>query len=257
MLVLLVALQLSTTNCIPTYTGGMNCTTMTQPPLPPPPPPPSPPPLTPPPPPIQMAPIHMPDMSQTPPQATGSGCALCNLISILDAGSKKRHAKAVGQMLAKGDCVGAEKYALQKGDLDLADRVKARCAPAAREYAKPMPETIGVQATENWLFVDEYKDSLTFYVDPHSIRDEGAYVSYWSRIVFPADQSVREIRALNFYKCRDRMNAIKKLVVYSRDGQVENLPTEDRDLKFETLEPTTQAERSLFNAACSPHSASK
>lgn len=100
MILLLLAWQLSSTNCMPTANGGQTCTTMTT-----------------------------PDMSQTSPRRS-SGCALCNLISDLD---KKRHERAVGKMLANGDCAGAEQYALQKGDLDLADRVKGYCE------ARPVP----------------------------------------------------------------------------------------------------------------------
>jgi hypothetical protein len=106
MLVLLFAAQLSSTNCIPDYTGGMMCTTLSTP---------------------QM---HVPDMSQEPARSS-SGCGLCNLISILDGSAKKRHEKAVGKMLAKGDCEGAERYALQKGELDLAEQAKAYCAETA------------------------------------------------------------------------------------------------------------------------------
>jgi len=98
MLFLLVAAQLTSTNCIPMGNGAVSCTTMST-----------------------------PDMSQTTQQSSG-GCGLCNLMSVLDSTTEKRHKKAVGSMLAKGDCVGAERYALQKGDLDLADRVRSYCA---------------------------------------------------------------------------------------------------------------------------------
>jgi hypothetical protein len=68
-----------------------------------------------------------PDMS-APATSDANHCGLCNLVSILGQTANQRHAKAVGQMLANGDCAGAEKYALQKGDLDLVDRVDAYCA---------------------------------------------------------------------------------------------------------------------------------
>jgi len=37
------------------------------------------------------------------------------------------HRQIVGNMLAKGNCVGAQQYALRTGDLDLAQQVKAYC----------------------------------------------------------------------------------------------------------------------------------
>jgi len=89
---------MSTTNCTPDAVGGANCTTITT-----------------------------PDMSQEPAEADRGHCALCNLISIFQGDAKKRHARAVGKMLAEGNCVGAEQYALEKGDLDLADKVKDFC----------------------------------------------------------------------------------------------------------------------------------
>ena len=98
MIILLIALQLTSTNCVPDVMGGAHCTT-----------------------------LSTPDVSQTTPSSEGNHCSLCNLISIFEGDANKRHARAVGKMLAKGDCSGAEKYALEKGDLDLADRVKAYC----------------------------------------------------------------------------------------------------------------------------------
>jgi hypothetical protein len=103
-----MALQLTSTNCIPTGNGTVQCTTMTT-----------------------------PDMSQDSGKSAGGHCGLCNLISIFDGDAKKRHAKAVGKMLSKGDCAGAEKYALEKGDLDLADRVREYCplaTPATSDW---------------------------------------------------------------------------------------------------------------------------
>jgi hypothetical protein len=84
--------------------------------------------------------MQVPDMSQEPARSS-NGCGLCNLISILDAGAKKRHEKTVGKMLAKGDCAGAERYALQKGELDLAERAEAYCA----EHA---PASVGSKETD-------------------------------------------------------------------------------------------------------------
>lgn len=56
-----------------------------------------------------------------------NSCRICSFVQMLKGDPKKRHQKEVGKLLADGDCAGAEKYALENGELDLADRVKAHC----------------------------------------------------------------------------------------------------------------------------------
>jgi len=125
MLFLLLALQMSTTNCTPDAVGGANCTTITT-----------------------------PDMSQEPAEADRGHCALCNLISIFQGDAKKRHARAVGKMLAEGNCVGAEQYALEKGDLVSAvRRLKAQGGPGLLIMGSG---EIVSQLTEAGL-IDEYQ----------------------------------------------------------------------------------------------------
>ena len=104
MLFLLIALQVSTTNCHPDYLGGMRCTTNT--------------------------PVQMPPLSQTPIQTDNdSGTVLGTAVGELLTGTGDRHVKSrIGKMLAKGDCAGAEKYALQKGRFDLLGVVREYCA---------------------------------------------------------------------------------------------------------------------------------
>jgi hypothetical protein len=96
MSVLFLVLQLSTTNCIGTAHGGMNCTTMA-------------------PPSYQAAP-------------TDGDASLGTGLGELLTGTGDRHVKRqIGKMLANGDCAGAEKYALTKGRLDLAQQVRSYC----------------------------------------------------------------------------------------------------------------------------------
>ena len=182
--------------------------------------------------------------------ARGSGGGF-NWLDALGISPNRRREKAVGKLLAAGDCAGAEKYALENGEFELLDRVKEHCEqPTSMVASRAAHET-------NWLLLAGEVGGFAFYADPDSIRDQGTHVAYWSRIMFPPDNLLREIRTLNFYRCRERTNAIKYMIVYSRDGTVENIDTEDRDLKFEPLEPKTDAEQSLYNSACAPRSASK
>jgi hypothetical protein len=175
-------------------------------------------------------------------------CGLCNLISIFDRSAKDRHAKTVGKMLAKGDCAGAEKYALQKGDFDLADRVRARCSAS---NPKPTETAVaGKPMAAKWLLLETAQNGTAFYVDPESIHDEGAYHSYVTHVVYPATDSLRETSVLSFFRCGNRTNAVKKFVDYHRDGNVETYTVEDNDLKFERLEKGTDAEETLISAAC-------
>ena len=69
-----------------------------------------------------------------------NSCRICNAVKLIRGDPKARNAKKVGKLLAAGDCAGAEKYALEAGDLDLADRVKARCAPSAAPPATAQPQ---------------------------------------------------------------------------------------------------------------------
>jgi TRAP-type uncharacterized transport system substrate-binding protein len=60
---------------------------------------------------------------------SGSGEALGTALGQLISGTNPNHIRSrIGKMLAKGDCAGAEQYALQKGELDLAQQVKNYCA---------------------------------------------------------------------------------------------------------------------------------
>jgi hypothetical protein len=99
MLVLLLAFQLATTNCTPTAYGGLNCMTTD---------------LTPP-------PIPNDDWG---------------LAAAIERGRQNHRNKTVGQMLASGDCAGAEKYALDRGDFPLVGTVRAYCAQAGTAVAQ-------------------------------------------------------------------------------------------------------------------------
>lgn len=88
MIALLLALQISTTSCVQTTTGGQSCITTG-------------------------GNTHYvdPDWGTAFKQARD-----------------RRIKSAVGKLLANGDCEGALQYALRKGRLDLADAVRAYCA---------------------------------------------------------------------------------------------------------------------------------
>jgi hypothetical protein len=58
-----------------------------------------------------------------------NNCPICNVVKLFRGDPKARHNKAVGKLLANGDCAGAKKYALENGAFELADRVKAYCEP--------------------------------------------------------------------------------------------------------------------------------
>jgi hypothetical protein len=68
-----------------------------------------------------------------------NSCRICGLISALGGDAKERHRKAVGKMLATGDCVAAEKYALEKGDFELAEYAKSYCARSPAASVAPAP----------------------------------------------------------------------------------------------------------------------
>lgn len=113
MLLVLLALQMATTNCNPNATGGVNCTTMSTPPLPQAvtrPPEPAPLPQAPP----------LPERGQSP----AAGWQMIGLIERLnDRGLRKK----IGRMIAAGDCKGAAKLAYEKGWLDVGAEIKQTC----------------------------------------------------------------------------------------------------------------------------------
>jgi hypothetical protein len=117
MLFLLLALQMSTTNCIPDYTGGANCTTMTMPPLP------------------------QPQTSERP--SAGSG-----IISFIEELNDRALRKKIGKKIAAGDCDGAAKLAYEKGWLEVGMNIEQTCASSA---ATENPYEAQVQALYNSL----------------------------------------------------------------------------------------------------------
>lgn len=174
----------------------------------------------------------------------GSGCALCNIISIFDGFSKKRHSKAAGQMLAAGDCAGAEKYALSKGDLDLASYVEDYCQRQAAHGAR---ETIPV----SWLKIEADSDGTVYFVDRQSIRPVGDRYAWLMYVLYPRASNMREMSVLSYYRCSDRRNAVKSFASYFRDGDVQLHTVEDRHLKFEPLTLKTPTEKALVDQVCS------
>jgi hypothetical protein len=115
MLALLLALQISTTNCIPDYSGGYHCMTMNPPGIPP----------------IQAAPIQSADQ---------------DWVAIFETGRRNHRNKTAGKMLSNGDCAGAEKYALETGDFPLVSTVRAYCAdPRTRHVVAQAPSPPVVQ----------------------------------------------------------------------------------------------------------------
>lgn len=173
----------------------------------------------------------------------GSGCALCNIISIFDGLAKKRHSKAAGQMLAGGDCLGAERYALSKGDFDLGAEVKEHCG--RRAVRDP-----GLTTAVNWLKIEAEPDGTAYFVDRQSIRRVGDRYAWWMHVIYPAASDKRKISVLSLYRCSDRRNAVKTFVSYLRDGSVQLHTIQDRDLKFEVLDVKTAAEKGLVDEVC-------
>jgi hypothetical protein len=96
MIALLIALQISSTHCHPDYIGGFRCSTNT-------------------PPPMTVQPLPQTRYADQ------------DWYGAFKARRDRKRAEAVGKLLAKGDCAGAEKYALERGDIDLANQVKAYC----------------------------------------------------------------------------------------------------------------------------------
>lgn len=103
MLIILLALQMSSTNCIPDYTGGMMCTTMTTPPL------------------------VLPQAPSIPRTTRGSGSPAGNLIGIIERFNDRSLRKKIGKLIAAGDCEGAAKLAYEKGWLEMGADIKRSC----------------------------------------------------------------------------------------------------------------------------------
>ena len=174
-------------------------------------------------------------------QSGESGCALCNIISIFDGLSTKRHSKAAGRMLASGDCSGAERYALSKGDFDLVSEVKDYCGRQGSRDVRPASAT-------KWLKVESDPDGTTYFVDTQSIRQEGDRLAWWMHAIYPAASEKRQISIMSFYRCLDHRNAVKTFVSYLRDGNVQFHTIPDRDLKFDSLDLKTPSERAMVAA---------
>lgn len=221
MLILLLALQTSTTTCIPDYAGGVNCTTMsTQPP--------------------ELAPLP-----QSPPiprtrRSSGGGGGLVGLIERLNDRSLR---KKIGKMIASGDCEGAAKLAYEKGWLETGAQIRTECVQASA------PATKSSQSA-NWLHVATDADGAESYVDVKSVFDERGYRTVWERLLHPTKDKRRETSSLNIYSCSDRTHAVKMVVSTLRDGEVQSFVIADMDLKFKPILSDTVGEAS-FEVACS------
>ena len=185
--------------------------------------------------------VSLQPMSSAP---SAGGCALCGLVTIFEGSAKRRHSKAVGRLLAQNDCSGAAKYALSKGDLDLASEVKDYCGRHAPTSQKLRPQA-------NWLKVEVEPDGTTYFVDANSIRQVGDLYAWRMHVIYPAANTVKELSVSNLYRCTDRRNAIKSFVVYRRNGDVQHGAFESRDLKFDPLRGETATERALIDQVCS------
>lgn len=175
---------------------------------------------------------------------SGRGCALCNVISIFDELSKKRRSKAVGRMLAAGDCSGAERYALSKGDFDLEAEIKDYCGrQAVRDPS--------LKAATQWQKIEADPDGTAYYVDTRSIHRAGDKYAWWMHVIYPTASDMRQVSVLSLFRCSDHQNAVKTFVAYRRDGNVQAQTFEDRDLKFEALDLKTDAEKGLVDEVCS------
>lgn len=185
---------------------------------------------------------------QEPGAVRGSGGGL-NWLDFFANRSDRRRKKAVGKMLAAGDCAGAKTYALKEGDFDLLGKVKDFCAPAANSPT--------ATRESSWVFLRKDKDGTAMYADAQSLRRKGDYFSVWTRAVLPAANPMREAKGLAYFRCSDRTFAFKRIDSYSRDGKVNSLTVEDRDLEFASVGQQNKTERKLFNATCDAVSTSK
>ncbi len=63
------------------------------------------------------------------PQTQIDSSAMANLGSAMRARKDRGRRKKVGKMIAAGDCNGAVNFALEKGELELAQYARATCVP--------------------------------------------------------------------------------------------------------------------------------
>lgn len=105
MVYLLLALQMSTTNCIPDYTGGANCTTITT--------------QSP-----ELAPLPQPPSTPQTTRSSGGGGGLLPFIERLN---DRKLRKKIGKLVAAGDCEGAAKLAFENGWLETGFQIKQTC----------------------------------------------------------------------------------------------------------------------------------
>jgi len=220
MLALLLALQMSTTNCVPDYTGGANCTTITtQPP--------------------ELAPL--PQVPSTP-KSTRSSAGGGGLIGLIERLNDRKLSKKIGKLAAAGDCEGAAKLAFENGWLEVGTQIRTQCVQASVPAA-------GISHSANWLHVATDADGAESYIDMQSVFDEGGNRTVWEKVSHPAADSKRETSSLNIYSCSNRTHAVKMIVSTDRDGDVQSFVIAERDLKFRPILSNTVGEAS-FEVAC-------
>ena len=102
------------------------------------------------------------DTTHTGQQNQDGGAALGRGIAdLITRGRDRSFRRRLGQMIANGDCRGAERYALGRGELDAAERVSELCEP--RDVGvRPSP-------TQDWVEYARGTNGLIFFYDRNSV----------------------------------------------------------------------------------------
>jgi hypothetical protein len=123
---------------------------------------------------------------------------------------------------------------------EVVDMTGFKVEPAPSEKAQPA-------AVAEWLKVGSARNEVV-YIEPRSVRMEGAYKVAWSKTVYSSG-ALRESKSLTLYDCQGQRTALRSAVEYKRDGTNQSADWADYELTWHAVVPESIGE-GLFDAVC-------
>lgn len=183
------------------------------------------------------------DTTQTGRQSQDGGATLGRGIAdLINRGRDRSFRRRLGQMIANGDCRGAARYALERGELDAAERVSELCRPR-EAAARPSP-------TSDWVQYARSTTGLVFYYDRSSVARQPSNTNVRVLVDHRNDASSDYPYAelMLMLRCDRRDYALTYLARLDSQRRVVTRSVSPQ-LEFDRIDPDS-AQQPLLDAVC-------
>lgn len=183
------------------------------------------------------------DTTSTGQQSQDGGAALGRGIAdLITRGRDRSFRRRLGQMIANGDCRGAARYALGRGELDAAERVAELCQPRAAP-ARP-------SSTQDWVEYARGTNGLVFYYDRSSVARQPSNTNVRVLVDHRNDASSASPYAelMLMLRCDRRDYALMYLARLDSQRRVVSRSLSP-ELEFDSIDPES-AQQPLLEALC-------